>query len=198
MDDTPEPLPRPRRRVTPGEKVAVGALLAALTLVFVNYLLGGLDGLSYAWFSFEQAIVEFITWRISVYALVLFPAMAIGAGLLRHSLPVVQIPLRGAGDQEAKWLRKWYWPGTFRIQEGEATWLEGRHRAYCNKAHISRQGLLLGQGITVAVERNVDEETLEVTYDPVEIPAYRSRTLARRLQLERRAMKRLEQRVEER
>jgi hypothetical protein len=56
----------------------------------------------------------------------------------------------------------------------------------------------LGQGITVAVERNVDEETLEVTYDPVEIPAYRSRTLARRLQLERRAMKRLEQRVEER
>jgi hypothetical protein len=180
-----------------GEKIALAALAIALVLVLVNYLLGGLDGLGYVWFNIEQAALDFISWRINVYVLALVPILALGAGALRHSLPVIQIPLRGAGDQEAKWLRKWYWPGSYRIQEGEATWREGRYRAYVNKTHISRQGLLLGLGVTVAVERNVDEATGEVTYDPVEVPAYRSRTLHRRLQLERRAIKRLEERMGE-
>ncbi|MFO1535295.1 MAG: hypothetical protein ABR586_06480 [Thermoplasmatota archaeon] len=44
--------------------------------------------------------------------------------------------------------------------------------------------MFLGYGITVPVERNVSDLDGEVTYDTAQVPAYESRTLHRRLQLE--------------
>lgn len=124
-----------------------------------------------------------LAWRIDAYVWVLIPTILVAGAALRYTLPIIEIPVLGTQAAEAKWIRKWYRPGTLSVQDGEVTWREGRYRAYVNKAHIARRGLF-GYGITVPVERNVSEGDLEITYDTADVPAYRSRTLNRRLQQE--------------
>lgn len=173
-----------RRRSSWLERITLAAFLAGLALFFVNYVLGGLDGAAYIWVQVQQAALDFATSHGTYYHAALLPLVAVVAYLMRHALPIIEIPLMGAGGEEAKWLHKWYWPGSFRIEDGEASWREGRTRAFVNKAFIARKGLFLGYGVTVPVERNVGEAAGEVTYDPSEVPAYESRTLHRRLQVE--------------
>lgn len=165
------------------EAILLLAFLGGLLLLFVNYVLGGLDGVGYAWYQGQQAVLDFLSWRVNVYVLALAPTLAVVAYLLRHCLPIIEIPLLGTGNLEARVLKRWYWPGTFRIQEGEATWREARVRAYVNKALIAHTGLW-GYLIVTTVERNINDADGEVTYDTAEIAAYQSRTLRRRWEQE--------------
>jgi hypothetical protein len=165
------------------EVVTWTLLLVGIGVFFLNYVLGGLDGVAYAWYEAQQAALDFVSWRLDVYALVLAPTIAVVAYLLRHALPIIEIPVLGAGNLEARVIRKWYWPGSFRIEDAEASWREGRWRGFVNKALIARTGFL-GYLIVQPVERNVSEADREVTYDTATVPAYTSRTLHRRLQRE--------------
>ncbi|MFO1535296.1 MAG: hypothetical protein ABR586_06485 [Thermoplasmatota archaeon] len=110
------PIDAPARRSSWLERLTLCAFLAGLALFFVNYVLGGLDGAAFVWYQVQQAALDFAAWRINVYVLVIAPLLAVLAGAMRNCLPIIEIPLLGAGAQEAKWLRKWYWPGSFRIQ----------------------------------------------------------------------------------
>jgi len=165
------------------EFIAWGLLLMGLVVFFLNFVLNGLDGAGLIWYQVQQAVLDVLTWRFPVYAWVLLPALSVGAYFLRHALPIIEIPLLGASDLEAKVLWRWYWPGSLRVEDAEASWREGRNRAFVNKALITRNGVF-GYLIRCTVERNVSEADHEVTYDPAETPAYTSRTLHRRLQRE--------------
>jgi hypothetical protein len=159
-----------------------GLLLVGLGVFFLNYVLGGLDGVAYAWYQVQQVALDFVSWRLNVYALALAPTVAVVAYLLRHACPIIQIRLLGS-NLDHKVLHKWYWPGSFRLQDEEATWREGRYRAYVNKGLIDRTGWF-AYTIFAVVERNVSDADREVTYDTAQTPAYVSRTLHRRLQRE--------------
>ena len=173
---------KPRRASWP-ERLAILSLGLGLALFFVDYVLGGAQGAGYAWFEMRRSLLAFLAWQIHVYVLALVPIVAVSGYISHNALPIIDGPLLGAGDQEARRMRVWYWPGTLRIIDDEATWREGKSRAFINKAFLDKRGMF-GYTIRVPVERNVDPVAGEVTYDPAEVPAYRSRTLERRLQIE--------------
>jgi hypothetical protein len=178
-----EPWTGKPRRASILERGILAALALGLALFFTDYVLGGSQGASYAWFQSRQAVLAFLSWRIEAYVLVLVPVLGVGSYFLRYVLPVIEIPLLGTGEGEARWQRIWYWPGSLRLLDDEATWREGRSQAFVNKAFLARRGWM-GYGVTVPVERNANPVAGEITYDTADIPAYTSRTLARRLQRE--------------
>jgi hypothetical protein len=170
----------PRRRRSRLEFFIIASLALGLALFFVDYVLGGAQAAGYLWFKARTAALEFLAWRIQAYVFVLIPTVAVLAYFLRHALPIIEIPILGAGALEAHWVKVWYWPGSLHYEDDEATWQEGRRRAYINKAFLARRGFL-GLGVTVPVERTQDDGHNEITYDTASIPAYRSRIQHRRL-----------------
>lgn len=174
----------PRRRRGPIELLLLVLLALGLALFFLDYVLGGTQAVGYLWFQARQAALDFLAWQVQAYVLILVPVLALSAYAMRHALPIIEIPLLGAGSLEAHWMKVWYWPGSFHLEQGEATWREGRRRAFINKAFIARKGLLFGYGVTVPVERISDDVDGEIVYDSANIPAYESRTQHRRLMRE--------------
>jgi hypothetical protein len=176
------PWHKPRR--SRGERLLIVALALGLALFFLDYVLGGAQAAGYLWFQARRFVLDFLAWQIQAYVFVLVPGVLVLAYLMQHVLPIIEIPVLGAGSQEAHLIKVWYRPGSYHFQDGEATWKEGRHQAFINKAFVTRRGLFFGLRVTVPVERIVDDVDGEVLYDPASIPAYTSRTQDRRLQRE--------------
>lgn len=171
---------RLRRRAGWMERILTAAFIAALLLYAYDYLLTGSQGTGILWYQTRTAALEFLSWRIQAYVWVLVPLVGILTVLLRGVLPVIEIPIVSGNHAEARWVKHWYIPGTLRSEGDQWTWREGRYRAYIDRRHLARRGTL-GWGVTVPVERTINDADGEVLYDTAEIPTYVSRATNRRL-----------------